>query len=337
VEAASTFTALGLVVVLGAYFFPYEEMQNRRILITGVLPAERWAILAGTAIGIFRTAAILLAAGVCVLAVKVYATESGELLRHVAGRKNYPAQNIVYKGEIYSEGAVSMAPGEEMEVRYRRRGKRGAALRITPYAGARHSVRMAVGAAGMPDEPPGGALVVMGQAVERLIGPDGPEDVTLVVRNLSDIRISVPLSEAAIVEETVPLWANMLRVLALRWIMLLYISLATVGVSAFLGMIPALVVSISVAAGGYLAPFVSALFRLPRFEEGYAETKASYDLVRVVGRVFGDLVTTGPGESLPMGEFVDGARIVSAMSLLINGGVIFAIGCWALSRRELGK
>ena len=135
-------------------------------------------------------------------------------------------------------------------------------------------------------------------------------------------------------EETVPLWSNMLRAMMLRWTVLLYLSLVTVGVSAFLGMVPTLIVSLGTVLGGYLAPFVNALMKLPRYEEG-AQISTSWEALRWIGRLFGDLVHTGPGESLPLGEIITYGHIASALWLLVNGTIVFAIGCYVLKRREV--
>jgi len=335
VEGIVTFAAMTLVIVLGAYFIPYEEMQNRRILITGVLPAQRWAILAGTALGVFRVSAIFLAVGMGFLAFKLYVTERPAMLRHVAGRESHPAQYIIYRGEKYEKGTVTLPPGKELEVHFvRSRPEVGAALRVTPYSTGGRYMEITVRILGEEPKVEDGEVAIMGQPTERLAAPGGSKEIALYFSNASAGRISIPLSEASIVEETVPLWSNMLRAMMLRWTALLYLSLVTVGVSAFLGMIPTLIVSSGVVLGGYLAPFVNALMRLPRYEEG-AQVSASWEALRWVGKLFGDLAHAGPGESLPLGEIITYGHIASALWLLVNGAVVFAVGWYMLKRREV--
>lgn len=337
VEAVVTFVSALMVIMLGAYFFPYEEIQNRRILLTGVVPADRWTILAGIVLGIFRSAVILLAAGVGMLALKLYVTEDLSVLRHVAGRRSYPASFAVCGNERCEEGSISLGPGEKTEICFKRhRPDVGAALRVTPY-GIGHSLKMVIALKGREEERGEGALTVMRQAAERLVDAGSGETVFLVLANKSGSRISIPMSEARIVEEEIPLWGNMLRAMALRWVMLMYLALSVVGMTAFLGMVPTLITSGALVAGGYLAPFVNALFALPRFTDGLTEAEPSWMMIRVVGKAFGDLVHTSPGESLPLGELIEFGRMGSALALLVNGGIVFCIGCYVLSRRELAR
>jgi hypothetical protein len=310
-------------------------MQNRRILITGVLPAQRWAILAGTVLGIFRVSAIFFAVGMGLLALKLYMTESPAMLRHVAGRESHPAQYIIYSGEKYDKGTVTLPPGRELEIHYvRNMPDTGAALRVTPYSGNKRYLDILVRILGEETKVEDGEVAIMGQPTERLAAPGRNKEVALYVMNASDTRIAIPLSEASIVEETVPLWNNLLRAMMLRWTMLLYLSLVTVGVSAFLGMVPTLIVSSGVVLGGYLAPFVNALMKLPRYEEG-AQVNASWEVLRWVGKMFGDLAHAGPGEGLPLGEIITYGHMVSALWLLVNGGIVFVAGWYMLNRREV--